>query len=144
MSNEGIRGHLMEIYERRGVLTPEIVVEEARSKQHPLHGYVFDRPPKEAAEAWYRERAHRLIQIAQIAYQETPESNPSWVRAFHHVRDERGHVYEPVEKVASDPFLRDLVLRDMEREWQQLYKRYSEFEEFIKLVLNDIGVSAAA
>lgn len=143
MSNDGIRTHLMEIYERRGQLTPDIVVEEVRHKSHPLHGWVFDRPAKDAAEAWYRERAHELIRTARITYQATPESEPRKVRAFHCVRQEQGHLYEPAEKVASDPFLRTIVLRDMEREWRQLQKRYGEFEEFVDMVARDLGVLAA-
>lgn len=139
MSSDGIREHLMDIYERRGQLTPALVVEEARSKQHPLHGYVFDRAPKQAAEAWYRERAHQLIRVAQITYQSSPESEPRKVRAFHSVRNEEGHVYEPAEKVATDPFLRSLVLRDMEREWKQLHRRYGDFEEFVAMVAGDIA-----
>ncbi len=131
-----IRDHLQAIYEKHGVLTPELVVDEARSKKHPLHPYVFDRAAGEAAEAWYRHRAHELIRTVKVTY--GPEEAPREVRAFHAVRQESGHVYEPVEKIASDEFLRELVLRDMEREWKQLFTRYQEFEEFLSMVRSDV------
>lgn len=135
-----VRDHLQAIYKKHGQLTPELVVKEARSKKHPLHPYVFDREPEEAAEAWYRERAHELIRTVRIKY--GPEDAPRDVRAFHAVRAEDGFVYEPVEKVAAEPFLRELVLRDMEREWKQLFKRYEDFEEFLAMVRADLQKAA--
>ena len=143
MGNDDLRSHLQEIYDRRGQLTPAIVLEEVRPKTHPLHGYVFDRSPEDAAESWYRERADELIRLARVVYQTNADTEPRRVRAFHCVRSEEGHVYEPAEKIAADPFLRTLVLRDMERDWRQLQARYGEFEEFVALVRTDIGEKAA-
>lgn len=135
-----VREHLQAIYDQHGRLTPEIVVDAVRSKSHPLHAHVFDRAPKEAAAAWYRSRAHDLIKSVRVSY--GPEDSPRIVRAFHAVRisdQDSGFTYEPVEKVASDEFLRSLVLRDMEREWKQLLKRYEDFEEFLSMVREDIA-----
>ena len=143
MGNDDLRGHLMAIYKKYGQLTPELVVKIARKPTHRLHTEVFDRPPELAAEAWYRHRAHELIQEVRVVYQPTPESEHRKVRAFHCVRAEDGFLYEPVEKVVGDPFLRSLVLRDMEREWKQLQRRYGEFEEFVQMVLGDLGEEAA-
>lgn len=141
----GLREHLQAIYDSHGKLTPELVVAEARPKSHPLHGYVFDRAPKEAAEAWYRHRAHELIQSYRITYQKSPDGPVQRVRGWCAVRTEEGqYVYEPTEKVATDPFLRSLVLRDMEREWKQLHRRYGEFEEFVALITADLELKAAA
>lgn len=142
MKADTLRAHLQEIYDKHGLLTPDLVVREARNKQHPLHVAVFDRAPKEAAEAWYRHRAHELIQSARVVFRDEDESEPLRVRAFHCVRIESGHVYEPAEKVAQDPFLRSLVLRDMEREWKQLQRRYGDFEEFVVMVQKDLGQAA--
>jgi hypothetical protein len=135
---------LQAIYDEHGKLTPALVVAAARPKSHPLHGYVFDRAPREAAEAWYRHRAHELIQSVKITYSAPSSAERRCVRAYHCVRtEENEYVYEPAEKVAQDPFLRALVLRDMERDWKALYRRYGEFEEFVSLVLGDIGEQAA-
>jgi hypothetical protein len=139
-----LRDELQVIYDQHGELTPELVVQEARSKKHPLHNRVFDRKPGEAAEAWYRYRAHELIQTVKVVYREADESGPERsVRAWHCVRGERGHVYEPVEKVAGDPFARQIVLRDMEREWRVLLGRYETFEEFLSMVSSDLQAKAA-
>lgn len=137
-----IREHLQAIYDAHGTLTPAIVVREARPKNHPLHSYVFDRAPAEAAEAWYRHRAHELIQRVKITYAAGDGEERS-VRAFICTRTENGYAYDPAEKVAVDPFLRELALRDMEREWKLLHARYGHFEEFIHLVAADVGTQAA-
>lgn len=134
-----IRDHLQAIYDQHGRLTPELVVQAARPKDHPLHAHVFDRAQKDAAEAWYRSRAHELIQSVTIVYREDPDGTKHRIRAFHATRTEQGHAYEPVERVASEPFLREMVLRDMEREWKQLQARYGNFTEFLEMVTQSIA-----
>lgn len=130
-----VRDLLQGIYDRSGYLTPELVVEAARPKDSPLHKAIFDRSPNEAAEAWYRERAGELIRKVKIKSVRDDDSVPADVRAYYSVHDSnRGFIYEPAEKVAQDPFLRQLVLRDMEREFKSLERKYVEFEEWSALL----------
>jgi len=136
-----LRDHLQTIYEKHDQLTPRLVMEAARPKNHPLHGYVFDRPPDQAAEAWYLERAHQLIQRVKITYTERDGSERE-IRAFASVRTEKGYVFEPSEKVAADPRLREIVLRDMEREWKQLFDKFGSWQEFVEMVAVDLKVAA--
>lgn len=136
-----LREQLQAIYDQHGELTPELVVQTARNKKHPLHSRIFDRNPQEAAESWYRHRAHELIQRVRIVYKEADETGPErTVRAFHAVpsKGPGEFVYEPTEKVANDPFTRQLVLNTMEREWKQLHSRYEQFEEFLSMVTEDV------
>jgi hypothetical protein len=138
-----LRDELQSIYDQHGQLTPELVVTTARPKGHPLHNRVFDRAPKQAAEAWYRHQAHELIQSVKVVYRDADEDGPARsVRVFHCVHGEQGHVYEPVERVVADPFSRQLVLRDMERDWKQLRSRYEQFAEFTEMVSADMAVAA--
>lgn len=138
-----LRDELQAVYDQHGKLTPELLVEAARPKGHPLHDRVFDRSTTEAAESWYRHRAHDLIQSVKIVYREaSEETGPELrVRAWHAVRSEGPEAfnYQPVEKVAADPFTRQLVLREMEREWKQLFDRYEKFEEFLAIVTTDVS-----
>lgn len=129
----GAKEELQKIYDQHGQLTPELVVQVARPKAHPLHSHVFDRGPKEAAEAWYRHRAHELIQTIRITYRDNNDK-PLDIRAWHAVRGETGYVYEPAEKIAQNEFQSRLVLQDMEREWRQLKNRYETFREFWEMV----------
>ena len=54
--------------------------------------------------------------------------------AFHSVRKESGYCFEPVEKLATDPMMREMVLRDMERDWRAMQSRYGHLAEFIELL----------
>lgn len=132
-----LRDHLQDIYDQHGALTPALVVEQARPKSHPLHDR-FEWDNRAAGEAWRRQQAHELIRSVKVVYREATDSDPAeHVRAWHAVRGEEGHSYEPAEKVAGDPFLSALVLKDMEREWKQLHRRYGHFAEFVALVRGD-------
>jgi len=135
-----LRDELQDIYDQHGALTPVLVVQAARPKGHPLHHRVFDRPPKEAAEEWYRHQARELIRSVKVVYREADGDDPAKVvRAFHAVERPDGFSYEPAEQVAADPVARQIVLRSMERDWRQLVARYEEFEEFLDMVREDVA-----
>ncbi|MFD1656939.1 hypothetical protein ACFSL4_01490 [Streptomyces caeni] len=136
-----LRSELQSIYDQHKKLTPALVVDAARDEQHPLHSR-FEWNDAVAGEAWRRQQAHELIRSVRVVYREADEANPEKsVRAFHAVRKENGHVYEPVDKVAADDFTRRLVLADMEREWKALHRRYQDFEEFTAMVRRDLNAA---
>jgi hypothetical protein len=69
------------------------------------------------------------------------------IRAFQAVRTSGppgAFEYKPTEVVAQDPFLTQLVLRDMERDWRQLKARWGSFSEFVVMVRGDLEEDAAA
>jgi hypothetical protein len=137
----GLRDELLTVRAQHGKLTPQIVVDTARDPGHPLHSR-FEWDDAVAGEAWRRQQAHELIRKAKVVYREADESQPEKsVRAFVAIRAEEGHVFDPVEEVAQDPFRRRLVLSDMEREWKALLARYKEFEEFLALVRRDVDAA---
>ena len=139
-----LREQLQDIYDQHGHLTPALVVDEARSKTHPLHDR-FEWDNKTAGEAWRRQQAHELIRSVRVTYRDATETDPaSDVRAWHAVRSEDGHVYEPAEKVAEDPLIAAMVLRDMERQWKELHRRYGMFSEFVAMVRGDTDEAAVA
>lgn len=132
-----LRDELETIYRERGRLTPDIVVNEARPDNHPLHAVVFDRPPDQAAESWYRQRAHELIQSVKITYARE-DKPPLTVRAYHAVRDGEGFAFRSTDDILADPLLTKMLLADMKREWLTLRQRYEHFAEFRELVLGDL------
>lgn len=135
----GLRDQLQAIYDKHEQLTPAIVVDEARDESHPLHPR-FEWDNAIAGEAWRREQAHELIRSVRVVYSPATESSPELsVRAFHAIRAEQGHVYEPTDSITDNPFLTELLLRDMEREWKALYNRYKAFEQFIGIVRRDVA-----
>lgn len=134
-----LRDQLLKVREEHGALTPVILKEAVRPRGHPLHSRVFDRPAREAAEAYYTARAHELIQEAMVTYRKPGEQSQT-IRAFRPVPRASGEiVYDPVEEIAEDPFARELVLREMERAWRSLHERYKDFSEFVTMVKRDVA-----
>lgn len=137
-----IRSLLQEVHDRYGRLNPQLLVEEARPEESPLHGLVFDCGVAEASERYYLQRAHKLIQSVRIEVRK-PSGESIDVRAFMAVQkgatDNGGWSYEPAEKIAQDPFLLRLVMQGMERDWRMMQERYGRFSEFADMVRRDIA-----
>lgn len=128
-----------------GKLTPVSMVEAART-DGPEGCPVYDRfkfdDDAAAAEAWRLDEARNIIRHIKVSYRKSERSGERWVRAYHAVPDEEGpepYRFERAEDVAVNPVLREIVLRDMEREWKQLKSRYGHMVEFVNLVQHDIG-----
>lgn len=138
-----IRDHLQTIYDQRGALTPQMVVDVARPEDHPLH-MSFDWDDATAGEAWRREQARKLIGSVKIAYRPASGKKPERLgRAYHSVPGEGSFAYRSAGDIAADPALRAVVLAEMEREWKALRARYEGFAEFSAMVLSDMVGEAA-
>jgi hypothetical protein len=128
-----LRDHLEAVKQKRGALTAEILVDEARAPEHPLHSR-FEWDNSKAAELYRRDQARKLIALVEVVYTKADGSTDT-VRAYHAVR--RGandYSFSTIDELAEDLISRELVLREMERDWTALYKRYETFEEFWELV----------
>ena len=129
-----LRDQLQKLYDANQRLTPALVLAEATDPDSPLHA-LFEWNDSEAAERWRLHQARELIRSVRVVYREADDQDPAKsVRAWHAIRTEQGYVYEPAERVALDPFQRRLLLSDMEREWQQLKRRWADFDEFWKML----------
>jgi hypothetical protein len=136
-----LRDQLQAVYDQHGQLTPSVVVEEARDPDHPLHSR-FEWDDSAAGERWRRHQAHELIQSVRVSYK-ARSGEPRDVRAFHAVRGDSGHGYEPVEKVIRDDIMTKILMQDMQREWKSLKRRYDQFQEFFEMVREDLDEQAA-
>ena len=135
-----LREHLEQIKEQRGRLTPNIVVDEARDPSHPLH-HRFEWDDSVAGESWRREQARKLIREVEITYT-NKDNEPTRVRAFYAVPDGSGLDYKSLEELRDDPISKELVLREMKRDWQDLRDRYREYSEFWQLVEEEVSSKA--
>lgn len=137
-----LREALQSVYDRHGQLTPQFVVDEAREGATEAGQILRARlewDNERAGEAWRREQARELIRSVRVVYKEAEGTAPAKsVRGFHSVPSDHGHVFEPLEKVQEDPFVRKLVLAQMRREWKQMHARYREFEEFVEMIEEDL------
>jgi hypothetical protein len=116
-------------------------VDEARDEKHPLHTR-FEWNDDVAGENWRRHQAHTLIQSVRISYRK-PTGQRDEVRAFHAVRRDDGYVYEPTSEIVQDQITTRIILADMERDWQNLKRRYESFDAFWRMV-RDAAEGAAA
>ena len=102
MSNEAVKQRLEELAKAgKGVLTPEAVVEDAKKKDSPLHGY-FTWDVKKAAYAHWLDQARTLITSVQIVI----NTETTMVKCVGYVRDPRAasgtQGYRAVNQMRTD------------------------------------------
>lgn len=137
-----VREILLDIRAKHGDLTPEILVQVAKSPKHPLHSR-FTWDDTEAAKKWRLEEGAHLIRSVRIVREDRPDA-PADLRAFVAVRGADGHraSYVPTEVAMEDEFTRELVLRQMKRDWETLRRRYQHMSEFAALVRSSMSETA--
>ncbi len=138
-----LRDELLAIYQAKGSLTPELVVDAARDPGSPLHDK-FEWDDQVAGERYRLQQARTLIRTVKIRYVSAKDDSVSQpVRAFTSVSTPTGRVYEPTQQVVSDPLKAAMVLQDMKREWQAMLRRYNGFNEFWELVKADMPAAVS-
>jgi len=136
-----LREQLTAIYEAHGELTPKLVVATASPKDHPLHKD-FEWDDKIAGPRYREVQAAQLIRSVKVMYSEAP-ADPKSVRGFHSVTRADSTSYVPVEEIVQDDFMREVLLRQMRREWSEFQRRYQHLEEFAALV-NGVAQAVAS
>lgn len=132
---------LQAIRDQHGALDPVLVVDTARDPEHPLHSR-FEWDDSVAAEKYRLDQAAQLLRVVKLP---ADPSRPDDLRAFVAVKGKDSHRadYVPTEEALADEFARRLVLRDMEREWRLLKRRYEHMREFADLILSDLQEKAS-
>ncbi len=117
----------VDLYERHGHLTPEMVREAARPETSPAHSWVFNVGPHEAAEGYYLERAHLLIRSVRVKHEVRDAEEPVRIRVWHHVqRDDGKQVYESYQRLQERP---DLLTQARDRAVARLKQAEDAVEE---------------
>lgn len=98
MSN--LRDQIEAIRASHGRLTPELVVDEARNPDHPLH-HRFDWDDVVAGEKWRRVQAGELIRSVRVIYRNA-KGEEQHTREYHSVRRGTGYVYESTDDIVQD------------------------------------------
>jgi len=130
---------LLAIREDYGRLTPKVVVEAARDPRNPLHNK-FEWDDSVAGQKYREAQAQELIRSVRISYFPAGDKAPNSIRAFHAVyRQDQGHVYEPAEDIIDDPLARQMLLRDMQRDWLLMKQRWESFVEFWEVIRADMA-----
>jgi hypothetical protein len=133
-----VHEELMKIREARGKLTPRIVAEETKAKAHPLHHRVYDVDAREAASRYYISNAAKLL---RVTFKETMrDGHTADLRHFWVVRGTKENpesTYEPITDIVQDPISREIMLRQMLRDWKRFKARYANYQEFSRMILDD-------
>ena len=129
-----LRAQLQAVYDQHGKLTPELVVATAKPKDHPLHTR-FEWDNRIAGQRYREIQAAELIRSINVVW--TKSEEPSGVRYWHAVREE--HRFEPIDKIMTDDISRHALLRQVERDWKAMHRRYKHLEEFLEMVRRDVA-----
>jgi len=136
--------HLEGIRARSHNLTPELVLDDARAEQSPLHDY-FEWDDGKAAEQHRLNQAGHLIRSITVTYIETPKARPRQVslegvqrqqdppvrpvRAFVAVTRDGARGYESTATAMNDSEMRRQVLQRAYTELDSVGRKYRELQE---------------
>jgi hypothetical protein len=140
------RSALYDILDRRGELTPPVIVDEARPEDAPLHDY-FEWDDDVAAERHREAQARRLIRRFKIVYRHTKDGQPIRVREFVSIErpeadGRRGYV--PTEQAVVDPVVLAALLRECQREAAAFRIKYQHLTEYASIVKSMMPPGSAA
>jgi hypothetical protein len=119
---------LADIEKRTGLLTAEMVVDDARSKRSPLHDE-FEWRNTHAAEEYRKWQARSLmnsIVVVKLGPEEQPSRN---VRAFVVIQEDIDRGYKSTYVAFNNPEWREQVVARAWRELQTWRQRYEDLNE---------------
>ena len=114
---------------RGGELTPQNVVREPESPQHPLHGF-FEWDNTKAAVQFRLDQARGIIRLVRVADTDAEEAP----RAFISIGSDKGTSYRSFGEVKASADLTDAVLAAAQRELEAFERRYRSLKEVLEPV----------
>jgi hypothetical protein len=130
-----VEREMQAIYGEYGELVADTVLEWAQPVTAPLHSF-FDWDDAKAGHEHRLEQARRLIRSVKVTYKLDEEGRNKRVRRYHSVPagDEQRLVYRDLDEILDDPFQRQLLLRQMERDWKAFRARYEHLLEYDDMI----------
>ena len=119
------RAALKRLLASHGVLTPQIVLEAARSQRSALHR-LFEWDDTAAAEKFRLTQARNLIRTVRVVIT-APNTEPREVRAY--VSPAHGQGYYGIATVLSKEELRLQLLAQAMREMEAFQRKYATIQE---------------
>ena len=119
---------LARIEKEKGSLTPEMVVDESREEDAPLHP-VFEWNDRKAAERYRIVQAGSLIRNVTVKIEEVPRMEP--VRAFVNVAPvgKRKGVFVSIKNAMTDEDGRETVVARAMAELERVKEKYKDLQE---------------
>lgn len=116
--------------EQGGRLTPRMVVEAAKTKDHPLHRH-FEWDDAVAADAYRLDQARNLIRLVRVEDAGASDPQP---RAFLSISDDQGVAYRPLEAVRKSSDFQQALLAAAERDLEAFERRYRQMKDICEIV----------
>lgn len=117
-----------------GSVTADLLVEEAKHSDSPLHHY-FIWDDSEAAKKYREDQARLLIRNVEVRIIQNNQSTEP-IKAFINVKSQYDG-YKPIQKVMENKNLKTLFIKQAYDElmlWRDRYIQYAEFGEVIKVI----------
>jgi hypothetical protein len=124
---------------------PDLIIDDARNPDSPLHDY-FEWDDKKAADHWRKHQAQNLLVKIETKIL-LPDGRTSWTRAFHPVRIEfvetepappqRIRIWTSKEQILQNAEFRAQIIARALRElqtWQNTYRQYQELDEVFRAI----------
>ena len=123
-------GYLHDLRRKIGRLTPEIIVNGARSPTSPLHD-LFEWDNTAAAEKWRLHQAREIVCKLQINI--GTEDNPKMVRTmFCLFGEDDKRSYQPIEAIRADARLSAEVMARAKSDMECWIERYGIYHELLE------------
>lgn len=130
---------LREIEAKHGIITPKAVVEAAKAKNSPLHGF-FEWDDKAAANKYRQQQARQLIACVYVRDSDSETSEP--VRAFVNIKadaedNETAQGYVSQGAMLKNPGLQQQIIRYASEQlilWRKKFGGYQEFYQVAKAI----------
>lgn len=134
-------GERLETLERRhGMITPKLVVDDARPEKSLLHP-IFEWNDAEAAERYREHQAGQMLRNLVAVKVIPTQEEQSEVRAFVSITKDDSPGYVSVTTAMSDNNMRQQLLETALSELQAIKKKYSQLEELAQVfaAIDQIG-----
>jgi len=109
--------------------TTKKLAEAAKPKKNPLHPEIYDKSEKDAANAYYLERAGQCLRSLVVEIKEGSHET----RAYHPIivksNDNKDKVWYSTEEIMEDPEKRTQVLKQALSELRYIRKKYNKLKE---------------
>lgn len=113
-----------------GRLTPNLVVDAARSNNHPLHQH-FEWDDSVAAEQFRLDQARNIIRVVRVVDDEGKDGTS---RAYLSINDKQGTAYRSITEIKSSADLQMALLRQADRDLDAFTRRFRELADVCDLV----------
>lgn len=128
---------LERIYGERGTLKPDIVVEESRPEDAPLHK-CFEWNDEVAAGNWRRHQARNLM-CNVVVVSDAGDSPATPTRAYAHVSND----YHPISVVLESRDMTEELLENAYRDMRIFQQKYADLQQ-LAAVCEAMNVALAA